>query len=190
MSDDRRPAGRAARRGARALVAWLLSCSLVGLVAACGFNAATNQPYTPSDGTNADIGTDGTLKVRNLVIISRADGQGIVSASVIANAEDQLTGVTVAPFLADGTDGPPAAAGLAAPLQLGGGSLTILTQGPLITVQAPELTAGLDALVIMQFANAGSVPLRAPVVDGTLEPWSTITPVPGGSASPSPSATS
>lgn len=190
MSDDRRPAGRAARRGARALVAWLLSCSLVGLVAACGFNAETNQPYTPSDGTNADIGDDGALKVRNLVIISRADGQGIVSASVIANAEDQLTGVTVAPFTADGTDGPPAAAELAAPLQLGGGSLTILTQGPLITVQAPELTAGLDALVTMQFANAGSVPLRAPVVDGTLQPWSTITPTPSGSPSPSPSATS
>lgn len=180
MSEDRRPA----KRAARALVAWLLSCSLVGLVAACGFNAQTNQPYTPSDGTNADIGPDGELKIRNLVIISRVEGQGIVSASLIGNAEDQLTGVTVAPVKADGTDAEAVAAMLPAPLQLGNGSLTILTDGPLITVQAPELTAGLDALVTMQFANAGSVPMRAPVVDGTLEPWSTITPA----ASPSPSA--
>ena len=175
------------RRGTRALVALLLSCSLVGLMAACGFKAQTNQPYTPADGTNADIGTDGVLKIRNLVVISRAEGEGIVSASLIGNAEDQLTGITVAPFLADGSDGPAVPAQLPAPLSLGGGSLTVLTNGPLVTVQAPEMMAGLDALVTLQFAKAGSVPLRAPVVDGTLEPWSTISATPGASASPSPS---
>ena len=104
VSEDWRPGGRVVHRGTRALVALLLSCSLVGLMAACGFNAQTNQPYTPADGTNADIGTDGVLKIRNLVVISRAEGEGIVSASLIGNAEDQLTGITVAPFLADGSD--------------------------------------------------------------------------------------
>jgi len=188
VSEDRRPAGRAARRSARTLVAWLLSCSLVGLVAACGFNAQTNQPYTPADGTNADIGTDGALKIRNLVIISRGAGEGIVSASLIGNAEDQLTGVTVAPIKTDGADASPAAAVLPGPLRLGNGSLTVLTDGPLITVRAPELMAGLDALVTLQFAKAGSVPLRAPVVDGSVQPWSRITPRPSGGPSASPTS--
>ena len=195
MSEDWRPAGRVVRRGKRALGALLLSCSLVGLVA-CGFNAQTNQPYTPSDGTNADIGDGGILKVRNLVVISREDGQGIVSASIVANEEDTLDSVTVAPFKADGTDAPAATASLPTPMRLTPGSLTILTNGPLLTVQATDLRAGLDALVTMQFEKAGAVNLRAPVVDGTLAPWSTISPSPGGSASPgespspSPSATS
>jgi len=193
VSEDWRPAGRVVRRGRRALGALLLSCSLVGLVA-CGFNAQTNQPYTPADGTNADIGESGILKVRNLVVVSREEGQGIVSASIVANEEDTLDSVTVAPFKADGTDAPAATASLPTPMRLTPGSLTILTNGPLLTVEASDLTAGLDALVTMQFEKAGAVNLRAPVVDGTLEPWSSISATPSAGASespsPSPSATS
>ena len=184
MSVNRRPAGRARR----AVAAWLLTFGLVGLAAGCGFQAQLNQPYTPADGTNRDIGTDGAIKVRNLVIISRAAGQGIVSASLIGNVEDQLTGVSVTPLKADGSAGTPATADLPSPIRLGGGSLTVLTNQELLTVSAPDLQPGLTASVTLQFAQAGAVALQCPVVDGTVIPWATISPTPSAGSSPSAGA--
>jgi hypothetical protein len=188
VSQDRRPAGRARGRAARALAALLLSFPVVGLVAGCGMNAQLLKPYTPGDGTNSDVGGEnGTLKVRNLVVISRAKGEGIVSATIVSNAADRLTGATVAPQTLEGTTGAPVPVTLAAPVQLGEGSLVVLTnQQPLITVRAPDLEAGSSATVVMQFAEAGTVTLNCPVVDGTQAPWSTISP--SAAASPSPTS--
>lgn len=200
MSHDRRPAGRASGRAARALAALLLSFGLVGLAAGCGFDAQLLKPYTPADGTNKDIGEDGTLKVRNLVVVSRAKGQGILSATLVSNAAERLTRVTVAPHTLQGTTGPAVPITLAAPTELAAGSLVVLTnQQPLLTVSAPDLEAGSSATVVMTFEKAGEVTLDCPVVDGTQAPWSTISPSPSSSgangsaspsASPSPSATS
>ena len=186
MSQDLRRAGRSGRRAQRTAVALLLSVGLVGL-AGCGFDAQTNKPYTPADGTNADIGTDGALKIRNLVIISKTKGEGVVSASLIGNAEDQLNSVSVTPIKADSSSGAAVMATPPTPLKLGGGSLTVLTNVASLSVQAPDLMAGLTATVTMNFTNAGPVTLRSPVVDGTLPPWSNVTP--GVSASPSPEPT-
>lgn len=194
MAQDQRPAAPARHRVPRAVAAMLLALGLVGLLGGCGFGAQTLQPYNPAEGTNADVGPDGQLKVRNLVVISRAKGQGIVSTSLVGNAPDRLTAITVAPVKLDGTQAPGVAAQLGSPIELGGGSFLVLTdRQPLVTVQAPDLQAGLDAVVTLQFANAGPVTLRTPVVDGTAEPWSTISPVPTPtvvqpSVSPSPSA--
>jgi hypothetical protein len=168
---------------------------MVGLVAGCGMNAQLLKPYTPSDGTNIDVGEDGTLKVRNLVVISRAKGEGILSATIVSNAAERLTGATVAPQTLQGTTSAPVSVTLASPVQLGEGSLVVLTdQQPLITVRAPDLEAGSSATVAMQFAEAGTVTLNCPVVDGTQAPWSTISPSAaasgGTTASPSPSPTS
>lgn len=171
----------------RIAAALLLSIGLTALVAGCGFNAQTNQPYTPADGTNADIGDGGTLKIRNLVVISRTKGEGVISATLIGNADDQLTSVAVAPTKVDGTPAAAVTTTPTAPLQLGGGSLTVLTNVAPLTVQAPDLVAGLSATVTMNFAKAGPVTLNCPVVDGTQAPWSTITP--GVSASPTPEPT-
>lgn len=194
MSEDVRRAGRSGRRVARAAAVVVLALGPVALTAGCGFDAQTNQPYTPADGTNLDVGTDGALKVRNLVVVSRAKGEGFISASLIGNAEDQMTGVSVAPTKVDGTQGSAVTASPAQPLQLGGGSLVVLTNLPLLTVQSPDLVAGLSATVTLQFTKAGPVTLNAPVVDGTQGQWATISPSPtpsalaGDSASPTPSA--
>jgi hypothetical protein len=192
VSQDRRPAGRASGRATRALAALLLSFGLVGLAAGCGMNAQLLQPYNPADGTNKDIGEDGTLKVRNLVVVSRAKGEGILSATFVSNAAEQLTGATVAPHTLQGTTGPAVPVTIAPPIELAPGSLVVLTnQQPLLTVSAPDLEAGSAATVVMQFEKAGAVTLECPVVDGTQAPWSTISPSPAasgaGSASPSPS---
>lgn len=193
MSENRRPAGRrAGGRAARALAALLLSLGLVGLAAGCGFDAQLLKPYTPSDGTNVDVGEDGVLKVRNVLIISRGPGQGIFSASIVSNQGEQLTAVTVAPQTLEGTVGTPAQATLPAPVTLDPGVFKVLTDTqPLITVTAPQLQAGSSATITLQFSKSGQVVLNAPVVDGTAEPYSTITPLPtAGSPTPSPSATS
>jgi hypothetical protein len=198
VSQDRRPAGRASGRAARALAALLLSFGLVGLAAGCGFDAQLLKPYNPADGTNKDIGEDGTLKVRNLVVVSRAKGEGILSVTLVANTAERLTGATVAPHTLQGTTGPAVPVTVASPIELAPGSLVVLTnQQPLLTVSAPDLEAGSAATVVMQFEKAGAVTLDCPVVDGTQAPWSTISPSPAASGasgspspSPSPSATS
>lgn len=186
MSQDLRRAGRSGRRAQRAAAALVLSVGLLGLTG-CGFDVQTNQPYTPADGTNADIGDGGTLKIRNLVIISKTKGEGVVSASLVGNAEDQLNSVSVTPIKTDGSSGTAVTATPVTPLKLGGGSYTVLTNVANLSVQAPDLLAGLTATVTMNFTNAGPVTLRSPVVDGTIAPWSTVTP--GVSASPSPEPT-
>ncbi|WP_375425830.1 hypothetical protein [uncultured Friedmanniella sp.] len=175
------------RRLRQIVAALLLSVTLTALVAGCGFDAQTNKPYTPADGTNADIGTDGSLKIRNLVIISRTEGEGVVSASLVGNTDDQLTSVSVTPIKVDGTAGSPVTAAPATPLQLGSGSFTVLTNLAPLSVKAADLTPGLTATVTMTFAKAGPVTLNCPVVDGTIPPWSQVTP--GTSASPTPEPT-
>lgn len=198
MSHIRLAAGRASGRAARALAALLLSLGLVGLVAGCGFDAQLLKPYNPADGTNIDVGEDGTLKVRNLQVVATADGQGYLSATIVSNAPERLTGATVAPQTLEGTPAPAVPARLPAPIELDPGQLLVLTDEPLIRVDAPQLQAGATATVVLQFAEAGPVTLICPVVDGTVPPWSDITasgspsgnPSPGENASPSSEAAS
>ena len=185
MSHIRLAAGRASGRAARALAALLLSLGLVGLVAGCGFDAQLLKPYNPADGTNIDVGEDGTLKVRNLQVVATADGEGYLSATLVANAAEQLTGATVAPQTLEGTAGPAAPVELPAPIELDPGQLLVLTDRPLLRVSAPDLQAGASATVVLQFAQAGPVTLQCPVVDGTVPPWTEI----NASASPSGSPT-
>jgi hypothetical protein len=179
---NRRPVGRPRGRRARALATAALSLTLLG-AAGCGFEAQTLQPYTPADGTNLDVGADNQLKIRNLVVVSKTDGQGIISASILSGADDQLTGAAVVPSPLSGSPGPAVTAKVAAPIALPGGRLVVLTNQPLITVSSPQLVAGGAASVTLQFAGSGEVALNCPVVDGNLPEWSSI----GSSASPSPS---
>jgi len=166
----------------------LLSVGLLGAVAACGFDAQLLKPYTPADGTNLDVGQDAALKVRNLQVVSNTKGEGYLSATLFTEGADRLTGATVAPHTLEGTIAPAVPVTLPAPLELPAQSLTVLTDRPFITVRAPELLAGSSATVVMEFAEAGSVTLECPVVDGNVPPWNTISPSPSSTASPSPSA--
>lgn len=187
MSHHRRPAGRAAR----ALAALLLSLGLVGFVAGCGEDAQLLKPYNPADGTNLDVG-DGpqSLKIRNLLVVSSTKGEGYLSASLVSSTADELTSATVAPQTLAGTNAAAVPATFPAPVKLAPGALVVLTDQPFITVRAPDIQAGGQATVVMQFAKAGAVTLNCPIADGTQAPWSTVSPSPapsGDSASPSPS---
>ena len=60
----------------------------------------------------------------------------------------------------------------------------ILTDGPLLTVESPDLAPGLTAKLTLNFRNAGEVTSYATVIDADLPQYATISPSP----SPSPSS--
>lgn len=162
--------------------------------AACGTNAQTLRPYTPADGVNFDVGDqtvpDSVIHVRNLLVISRAPGKGIVSGTLVTSGRDTLTGVSGVPYQADSSKGAPFTATMSGPVLLINNAQVVLTDiDPFITVSgAAGLAAGLDADVTLQFGKAGSVTTRTTVVDGNLPPYDEISPSANPSASPSVTA--
>lgn len=171
----------------------LAAAALVAVLpaAACGTNAQTLRPYTPSEGINFDVGDqtkpESVIHVRNLLLISRAPGEGIVSGSLSTLGQDSLTGVSGLPYKADSSKGSPFTATVSTPVVLANNSQVVLTDlNPFITITgASGLAAGLDADVTLQFATAGSITMRTTVVDGNLPPYSQVTPSAAPSASPS-----
>lgn len=178
----RRPvSGWSLRDGASLLVA----LGLLLLVGACGFNVQTNRPYTPSEGVNADVGDpanpNNVVHVRNVAIICWAPGEGVVSGSIVTAGRDSLTAVTGMPIKADGTEGAPFTGTIPSTVAVANGLQVVLTDAPPIVVKSPDIMPGLDAIVTLQFENAGEVTLRAPIVDGNESQYVSLKP----SATPS-----
>ena len=165
-------------------VAWVLATCLVVAGAGCGMNAQTLQPYTPAEGVNVDVGGQGEVQVRNLMILTRTPGEGFLSATLTATQPDTLTRVSGTAAKADGSDGAPLAVTLAGPVQIEPGRPVVLTDQPFITVRSPDLKAGLKATLVLRFGTAGEVSIQVPVVDGNQHEYKTVTPP---AASPSPS---
>jgi hypothetical protein len=180
----------------------LAATALVAVLpaAACGMNAQTLKPYTPAEGVNFDVGDltvpDSVIHVRNMLVISRSPGEGILSATMVTSGRDTLTGVSGVPYKADSSKGSPFTATMSGPVLLTNNAQVVLTDvQPFIAITgASGLAAGLDADVTLEFGKAGSVTTRTTVVDGNLPPYSEITPsanpsaTPSVTAAPSPSA--
>lgn len=174
----------------------LAAAALLAVVpaAACGTDAQTLRPYTPSEGINFDVGDltvpESVIHVRNLLIISRSAGEGIVSATMVSSGDDSLTGVSGVPYKIDASKGSAFTATQPAPVRLANDNQIVLTDLPqLITISGADgLAAGLDTDVTLQFEKAGSVTYRTTVVNGNLPPYSDISPSANPSASPSVTA--
>jgi hypothetical protein len=165
-------------RATRTLVATLLSALLL-LVSACGMDAQTSQPYTPAEGVNADVGAAGkAVQVRNLMILSREDGTGYLSASLIAQDRDAMTAVAGHPFAPDQTQGTPFTVTLPDPVGLSEDTLVVLTDRQLIELKSPELVVGADAELTLTFSTAGELTIRVPIVDADQPDYASITPTP------------
>jgi len=173
--------GRGWSLACRRSAALLLTFGLVVSGAACGMEVQTTNPYTPADGINADVGEQGQVKVRNLMILSRADGQGFLSASLVADQRDALTAVSAVPVKADGSDGTPLAVSIPDPVALGNNTLVVLTDRAPITLTGPDLKAGLEVKVVLQFATAGQLSLTIPVLNGNQRIYQTVSPTPAPS---------
>ncbi len=178
---------RAGSRGQRLRTggSLLLVLGLLFLVGACGRNVQTNQPYTPGAGINVDVGNPAqpskVVHVRNLMIISWAPGEGVISGSIVTADRDSLTAVTGIPIKADGSEGAPFTGTIPSTVSLANGVLVVLTAQPPISVKSPDIVPGLDAVLTLQFENAGEVTTRAPIVEGSDAEYVSLKP----SATPS-----
>jgi hypothetical protein len=157
--------------------------------AACGIRQ-TSKPYNPADGVNFDVGNqdvpESVVHVRNMLIISRSPGTGILSASIVTRGQDALVGVSGVPYRANGSKGGAFTANLSGPIMVANNSLVVLTSTqPYVSITgASGLQAGIDADVTVQFGRAGSHTTRTTVVDGNLPPYDQISPSASPSASP------
>ncbi|SEP57473.1 hypothetical protein [Microlunatus flavus] len=194
VSAQRARRSRLARTGrARAALA-ATALAVVLPTAACGFGGQTSRPYTPAEGVNFDVGDPNdpnvVVHVRNLLVISRSPGSGIVSGTMVTAGRDTLTSVTGTPYKADSSKGTPFTADLASPVLLTNNAQVVLTnQQPFLTITGAQgLQAGLDTEITVTFNKAGSYTTRTTVVDGNLSPYNQITPSASPSATPSVTA--
>ena len=178
---------RAGSRGQRLRTggSLLLVLGLLFFAGACGRNVQTNQPYTPAAGISVDVGDPAqpnkVVHVRNLMIISWAPGEGVISGSIVTADRDSLTAVTGIPIKADGSEGAPFTGTIPSTVSLANGVLVVLTAQPPISVKSPDIVPGLDAVLTLQFENAGEVTTRAPIVEGSDAEYVSLKP----SATPS-----
>jgi hypothetical protein len=171
----------ATRRGLIAAAA--AGAGLLLTLSACGFDVQTLKPYQPSDGVNIDIapGPDGqpdagTVEVRGLMILAKSPTSGFLSATIVAQNNDTLTGITGNVVNTDGSNGPALTVNVANPIKVGGGSSVILVDRAPVTVTASSLPAGQDANLTLTFTNAGSDTVRVPIIDGNNEIYRTVQP--------------
>lgn len=166
----------------RGLVALLAALGLVLVVGACGRDAQTLRPYTPAEGVNVDVGDpadeNSVVSVRNLLIISKTPGSGVLSASMVTDGRDQLTGVTGNAIKADGSQGGPLTVTLTNSVSFANQAQIVLTDQAPIAVTGPDLAPGLTANLTLTFANAGDVTVIAPVADGNEPQYASISPAP------------
>jgi hypothetical protein len=101
-----------------------------------------------------------------------------VSASIVTDDRDALTAVSGTPIKVDGTEGAPFTATIGNTVSIANGAQVVLTDQAPISVQSPDLMAGLEADVTLAFQNAGEVTVRVPVVDGNEAQYATLRPTP------------
>ena len=163
----------------RGLVALLSVLGLLLGLGACGTDAQTLKPYTPAEGVNIDVGdpadVQSVVHVRNLLIISKQPGSGILSASIVTDGRDQLTEVTGFAIKSDGSQGSPLNVNLTNTISVANRAQIVLTDQP-ISVRSADLAPGLTASMTLTFANAGEATVIVTVVDGNEDQYRSISP--------------
>lgn len=176
-----KPHRRTRARRLRLVLTAMVSLGLAPTAAGCGMNVQTTNPYTPAIGVNFDVGD---VQIRDLMILSRAKGNGFLSATFTANKPDMLVGVSGTATKADGSDGAPLVVTLCGPITVNATQPVVLTKRPLIGVKSADIEPGLTARMVLRFGKAGEVTTNAPVVDATLPQYATISPTPSAPTSP------
>ena len=181
-------------RGARALrgLAVAAVTVLVPAVAGCeaGTNAPTQQWHQPTPGASATLNK---IAISNVFVLGAPPGSSL-AAGGSAGLYLALTNDGAGPDRLVGISAPGTASSVTIPK--GGISLasqqSVLLQGPVPEILLQQLTrplgGGQDVPVKLDFANAGSVTLRVPVMPRAAY-FSTYSPAPASpTASPSPTA--
>lgn len=169
-------------RGGRGVAALLLVVGLLLGTGACGNDAQTLRPYTPGEGVNFDVGDELDIKnvvhVRNLLIISKAPGSGVLSALMVTDGRDELTKVAGKAIKADGTEGAALAVTITNSVTFANRAQVVLTDRAPIGVTSRDLAPGRTAIMTLTFANAGDHKVMVPVVDGTEPQYADVSAAP------------
>jgi hypothetical protein len=177
-----RKSGSARGVRVRGLAGLLAVLGLMLAVGGCGTDAQTLKPYTPAEGVNFDVGNsydlDSVVHVRNLLIISKQPGSGVLSASLVTDGRDQLTDITGFAIKSDGSQGAPLRVNLTNTVSIANRAQIVLTDQTPIGVTSPDLAPGLTASMTLTFANAGEHTVIVPVVDGNEPEYRNISPAP------------
>ncbi|NYI71584.1 hypothetical protein GGQ54_002144 [Naumannella cuiyingiana] len=167
---------------ARGVAAAALAVLLSTGVAACTSDPS-RKPPTLGGGVNLNVGADGAVKVRNLLIVTRDGEQGLLDGAVTGTQPDELTSVSGQLIDADNNPAP-------APLPFTGGPIevapTALTQlgGPDAFTVSGDLPPGLTMRVTLNFATAGPITADVPIIDGNNADYRTVAPDPSASGTP------
>jgi copper(I)-binding protein len=134
-----------------ALTTGALVLSLGGLTS-CGFDLATDRPYTPGQGTNA---RDGLVDVLSAVVVAAQPNQGTLVVTLVNGSQDDvaLAGVAGADLEVDEFEPIEVAPGEAVNLADDGG---VLVSG--------DFDAGLVLPLTLTFADGSTTDLNVPVV--------------------------
>lgn len=170
-----RRAKRSSRRPVRLATSLALVLGLMWSLVACGFDVQTTQPYTPADGVNLDVGT---LKLRNMMVLSDASGEGFLAGSIVDSQDEQLVSVAGIPVNSDGTLGSALDITVNESVTLPANQLVTITQLPRIPVVGTGLVPGLEVNLTLTFTKAGAVAITVPVVDKTFQAYQTVSPTP------------
>ena len=144
------------RRSARLLTAAGVLLLAAPVLTSCGFDYATDRPYTPGAGTNAK---DATVDVLGAVVVSAQDGSGTLIASFSNNAANADATVTEIAGSGDDTD-----------LQVGGFQPIAIPAGGLVNLADAEtpitITGDYDTGEFLSlkftFADGGTATLDVP----------------------------
>lgn len=148
----------------------------VPTLTSCGFDYATNRPYTPAEGVN---NAEGDVKVLNAVVVAAQPDSGTFIATLSSDAEEEVTfegvsgagGNTIEPDDFTGVEIP--ARGLVNLAEEGGPSLSG-------TFEAGDFLA-----LTLSFDTGDTVTMNVPVVPACEEYADLDESSPAGSSSPS-----
>jgi hypothetical protein len=164
------------------VTAGLAACATITLgLTGCGFDEGTLDVISPGQGVNTDAGQ---VAIRNIVLVATAEHTARITGVLSSPVADRLVAVSGHPHTSQGTAG--AAFTVAGPpLALSANTLLDLTDGRTgVMVSSPDLVSGYSADVTFTFASGASGTVIAPVFDTQVKDYSSVTPVPPTTPTP------
>jgi hypothetical protein len=156
------------RRSARLLTAAGALLLAAPVLASCGFNYATDRPYTPGAGTNDQ---DSRVDVLSAVVVSAEDGSGTLITTFSNNVDDESATVST---IAGAGDDTALKIGDFDPIELAPGAYVNLASDDSPTADAPitvegEFTTGQFLTLEFTFGDGTSATLDVPTVADCYE---------------------
>lgn len=135
-----------------ALMTGALVLSLGGLTS-CGFDLATDRPYTPGQGTNA---RDGEVQLLSAVVVAAQPDAGTFVATLVNSSEDDAALTAVS--------GPDLEVAEFGPVEVTPGEAVNLADGEVAILVSGEFEAGVMLPLTFTFDDGSTTGLNVPVV--------------------------